>query len=82
MEQYTALDTALRGAPAPPERLVFAVGPRDGGLQVLQVWESRAGLESFNERWLFPALAELGPDAFPAPPMVIDFETHDLVISS
>lgn len=80
LEHYDALGAALSDAPAPAERLLFAVGARDGGLQVVQVWASRAALESFNERWLLPALTRLGDRGFPAPPQVTDFETLDLEI--
>jgi hypothetical protein len=78
LEQYEALDAELGDAPVPPERLVFVAGVRDGGLQVVQVWESREALDAFNQQWLVPALTRLGARGFPAPPAVVDFETHDL----
>ena len=75
---YAALAAALVGAPAPAERLLFAAGPVDGGWQVVQVWESRAALDAFNEAMLVPALRRLGERAFPRPPLVTDLEPTDL----
>lgn len=81
--QYEALRAALveAGAPTPPSRLLFAAGARDGGLQVVQVWESQEALHSFNYHWLIPVAATLAPHGFPAPPEVVDYETHDLQLS-
>ena len=67
-------ETTDEGA-APPGRLVFAVGEVAGGLQVVQVWTSRAALDAFNAAVFLPALARLGGAGFPAPPTVVDFET-------
>ncbi len=72
---YRALEVALGDAPSPSERLVFAAGVSSEGLRVVQVWESRAALESFNETWFLPALARAGSSAFPCPPEVSDSET-------
>lgn len=79
-DQYETLEGALSDAPIPRGRLVFAAGLREGGLQVLQIWTSRDDLAAFNEEWLFPALSRLGPEGFPAPSTVVDFEAHDLEI--
>lgn len=78
LEHYRALEEALGDAPVPSQRLVFAVGSTDEGLQVVQVWESREALELFNQQWLFPAMTRLGTAGFPQPPVVRDCETHDL----
>ena len=77
---YDALAQALEGAPSPEDRLVFAAGARDGGLQVVQVWRTQEALESFNRDWLLPAMSRLGAAGFPSPPQVTDFETRGLEI--
>ena len=79
-EHYRALERALGDAPSPPGRRVFAVGALDDGLQVVQVWESKAQLDAFNAEWLAPAMARVGSAGFPAPPTVTDFESLDLDI--
>lgn len=75
-EHFDALAAALRHAPVPAARLLFAAGSIDGGWQVVQVWSSRAELEEFNRNHLLPALAALGPSGFPTPPAVTDFSTE------
>ena len=71
--QYDALASEL-GVTAPPERLLFAAGPVDGGWQVVQVWQSREALDAFNAASLLPALRRLGDRGFPSPPQVTDLE--------
>lgn len=72
---FEALATVLRDAPSPTQRLLFAAGPLEDGWQVVQVWTTRADLDRFNADWFLPALARLGDEAFPHPPLVVDFET-------
>ena len=79
--QYDALARRLAAAPVPPERLLFAAGPVEGGWQVVQVWTSREALDAFNAAHLLPALAALGPAGFPLPPQVTDVEPVDLSVS-
>ena len=52
-----------------------------GGWQVVQVWHDRALLEEFNREHFLPALASLGPQAFPAPPRITDFSTSTLAVT-
>ena len=79
-EQYAALREALAAAPVPRARLLFVAGPTDGGWQVVQVWESRADLDAYNQEWFLPALRTVGDRGFPGPPAVTDMETVDLVL--
>jgi len=74
-QHFDALTKALRDAPAPAGRLLFAAGPVDGGWQVVQVWSSQAELDAFNREHFLPALASLGTGGFPAPPTLTDFST-------
>lgn len=57
------------------DRRAFVAGPVDGGWQVMQLWDDRAGLDRFNERHFLPALARLDRRGFPRPPVVRDVET-------
>lgn len=76
-EHHAALATALQGVPAPPARLAFLAGPRDGGWQVVQVWRDREGLDAFNQAHFLPALSALADGGFPEPPVVHDFVTTE-----
>lgn len=77
-QHYEALREALADAPIPPKRLLFAAGPSDDGWQVVQVWETRADLDAFNQEWFLPVLRAIGDRGFPEPPVVTDVETVDL----
>lgn len=77
LAQYEAMSHELATAPIPPGRHVFAAGQVDGGIQVVQVWDSREALEAFNRDWLRPALARLGDRGLPMPQEIRDFETVD-----
>lgn len=77
---FDALGAALRDAPVPSGRLLFAAGPVAGGWQVVQVWSAAAGLDDYNREHFLPALASLGPAAFPAPPVVTDFTPTTLLL--
>lgn len=78
--QYGALRDALAAAPVPQGRLLFTAGPTEGGWQVVQVWETRAALDAFNQEWFLPALRSIGDRGFPSPPVVTDMETVDLAL--
>jgi hypothetical protein len=67
---------------APRGRMFFAAGPVHGGWQVIQAWESRDLLETYNREVYFPALAAVGRQAFPRPPDVVDFEPFFLSLRS
>jgi hypothetical protein len=64
----------LGGVPDPPDRLLFAAGPVDGGWQVVQACTSRGELEAFDDEHVRPALEALGGRGFPAPPVVTDLD--------
>jgi hypothetical protein len=77
-------DAVARQVPSevPRGRLLFAAGPVDGGWQVIQAWESRELLDTYNREVYFPALAAVGTQAFPQPPDVVDFEPAFLSLTS
>ncbi len=80
-EHFEALAGRMGGDVSPAGRLVFAAGAVAGGWQVVQVWHDRALLEEFNREHFLPALASLGPHAFPAPPRITDFSTSTLAVT-
>ncbi|WP_051750202.1 hypothetical protein [Phycicoccus jejuensis] len=74
-EHWAAVVEAVGEVPPPPGRRAFAAGPAEGGWQVVQLWDTEAGLERFNAEVFGPALARLGGGGFPAPPVVRDVHT-------
>ena len=65
----------------PPGRILFGAGPVDGGSQIIQVWESRADLDSFLEASFRPAMQRLAAAGrgWTSAPVVVDVELHDLI---
>lgn len=74
-EQWAVVRSAVGDRPPPEARLAFAAGPCEGGWQVMQLWQSRADLEHFNEQVYRPAMAQMGGRGFPHAPAVRDIET-------
>ena len=59
-EQYDATNEKLNAQGNPPEGLKFhAAGQgEDGRWRIIEVWDSRASFDRFNEERLTPAIAE------------------------
>jgi hypothetical protein len=65
-EQYEALRPIVRWESDPPEGLVFHVAWfRDGGITVLDVWESSAQFDDFFSGRLLPAIQQIGIEGQP-----------------
>jgi hypothetical protein len=65
-EQYEALRPIARWESDPPEGLVFHVAWfRDGGITVLDVWESSAQFDDFFSGRLLPAIQQIGIEGQP-----------------
>jgi hypothetical protein len=60
-EQYDAVNEKLNAQDDPPPGLIFhAAGEGDDGRwRIIEVWESRAQYDRFNEERLTPAIAEV-----------------------
>jgi hypothetical protein len=65
----------------PPGRILFGAGPVEDGYQIIQVWETRADLDSFLESSFRPAMQRLtaAGRGWTSPPVVVDVELHDLI---
>jgi hypothetical protein len=78
-QQYEAVNEALgAGLTDQPERILLAAGQTDEGWQIIQIWESRDGLDRFIEEHLRPAMEKAGDRGYQAPPRITDFEVADL----
>ena len=47
-DHWEAVVAEVGDVSAPVARRAFAAGPADGGWQVMQLWDTRADLEQFN----------------------------------
>ena len=75
-EDHWGAVVAEVGDVSPPvARRAFAAGPAEGGWQVMQLWDSRADLEQFNDEVFLPAMLRLGERGFPQPPKIRDVDT-------
>ena len=74
-DQWTAVVGSLGDVPPPEGRRAFAAGAVEDGWQVMQLWDSREGLERFNREVFFPSVAALGDRGFTHAPVVRDIET-------
>ena len=65
----------------PPGRILFGAGPVEDGYQIIQVWESRADMDSFLESSFRPAMQRLAAAGrgWGTSPIVTDVELHDVI---
>ncbi len=68
------------GGESPDGLLISLVGEADGGLHIVDVWESKAHADRFVAERLFPALQRTGR-APGADASYVDFETDDVVVN-
>ena len=75
-EQYDQLNEKMNFPAEVPDGLLSHVaGPSGGGLQVVDVWESREQYDKFIESKLVPAMGEVGIEmGEPVPPT--EFPIH------
>ena len=74
-EQYDELRPTVRWETEPPEGIIFHVAWfRDGGITVLDVWESQEAFERFFENRLKPGMEQMG--GFEGEPEMKFIEAH------
>ena len=85
VEMYDALHAEIvRRSPPTVDGLLVHVGrPTATGFQVLEVWQSRAHFDRYNDEIVLPAVAELAAgQPGPAPQQAIEeFQVHGLVLA-
>lgn len=65
-EHYEALRPIVRWESDPPEGLVFHVAWfRDGGITIVDVWESSAQFDDFMQQRLGPGIEQIGVEGQP-----------------
>jgi quinol monooxygenase YgiN len=79
-EQFDAVNATIDPASDPPAGAIFHLsGPIDEGWHVIDVWESRAAFDAFQEARIQPALAAAGVQ-MQGPPDITEFEVHEMFI--
>ena len=76
-EEYDALDAAV--GPEDPPGLIFHLGSATAsGFRIIDVWESKAVYEQFEQEILMPAWLGLGGEAPDGPLPREEFDVHNL----
>ena len=80
-DQYDQISAKVNPEADPPEgMIVHTAGLRqDGGMRIVDVWESEDAYTSFRENRLMPAVKEALGEIPAEPPDVEIYELHDFV---
>ncbi|HWC87793.1 MAG TPA: hypothetical protein VG388_14740 [Solirubrobacteraceae bacterium] len=79
-EQFDAVNARIDPASNPPDGAIFHLsGPIDEGWHVIDVWESRAHFDAFQENRIAPAVAAAGVE-MQGPPDITEFPVHEMFI--
>lgn len=80
-EMYEAVQSKVNVESDPPAGLIMhTAGEVEGGLQVVDVWESEDAANRFAEQRLLPAIREVaGDQAPPNPPNATVYELKNLI---
>ena len=74
IEQYDAIDAAIAGA---PPGLILHTGSRvDGGVRIVDIWDSEADYRRFEQEQLLPAMQSLGGPPPADAPQTEEFDMH------
>jgi hypothetical protein len=75
-ESYRAVNDRVNPPDDRPAGCIFhSAGPGpDGGWRVVDVWQSRADFDRFQQERLFPALGEVFGDQPGSPPQITEWE--------
>jgi hypothetical protein len=82
LEQYDQVMELMgltANGPGPDGAIFHWVAPVDGGILVMDVWESDAQFNRFAEEQIGPYSAQVG---IPSPPKVTRFEVHNFFVPS
>jgi quinol monooxygenase YgiN len=79
-EQFDAVNARIDAAANPPAGAIFHVsGPIEGGWHVIDIWESRAAFDTFQQDRIQPAVAAAGVQ-MQGPPDIQEFPVHEMFI--
>ena len=79
-EMYDAVNAKIDIGAEPPAGLILhTAGEVDGQWQVVDVWESQADAERFDNERLRPAIAAVAGEGDPGRPQMIVYEAHSVV---
>ena len=75
--EYDALDAAV-GPDDPPGLIFHAASASEDGFRIVDVWESKADYERFEEERLMPAWLSVGGEAPDGPLPRTEFDVHNV----
>jgi quinol monooxygenase YgiN len=80
-DQYDQINAILTPEENPPEGMVVhTAGQRqDGGMRIVDVWDSEQAYNSFRDERLMPAVKEVLGSIPDEPPDIEIYELHDLI---
>jgi quinol monooxygenase YgiN len=80
-DQYDQINAILKPEENPPEGMVVhTAGQRqDGGMRIVDVWDSEQAYNSFRDERLMPAVKEVLGSIPDEPPDIEIYELHDLI---
>jgi hypothetical protein len=77
LEQYDkVLELMNLGGKTAPHGIFHVSGPMDGGVRVVDVWESAEAFEKFSQEQIAPLTKQAG---FTAPPKVTSWPVHNML---
>ena len=74
--EYDQLNAEIRDDPA--GLILHTASQADGGIRIIDVWQSEADYRRFEEEQLMPAAGRLGWPAPDTPPPTTEFEIHNM----
>jgi hypothetical protein len=76
VEDYDKLNAEI--GDDPPGLILHAASRTDGGVRIVDIWQSEAAYRRFEQEQLMPAMGRLGWPAPETPPPTQEFEVHNL----
>jgi quinol monooxygenase YgiN len=76
-ETYDAISEKVIGQATENGLQLHAAGEGDGAWRIIEVWESREGLQRFRQEHLNPAVDEVSGGQAPTPEPEVVFDIHN-----
>jgi hypothetical protein len=76
LEDYDKLNAEI--GDDPPGLILHTASRADGGVRIVDIWQSEADYRRFEQEQLMPAMGRLGWPAPETPPPTQEFEVHNL----
>lgn len=74
--EYDALNAEI--GDDPPGLILHTASRSDGGMRIIDIWESEQDYRRFEQEQIMPAMARLGGAAPTEAPQAQEFEVHNM----